>query len=177
MVIGEDLLLRKRDLLGVLERVCEGLELTESQFRLAKGRYEAVGAWLADASSPVLQTLAIYLQGSTAIGTTVKPINGDEHDVDLVAHIAGLGSAFTPASVKKAIGDRLRASDTTLRCCRRWRGVGDSIMPTNSIWTSRPRSPIQHVAPVESWSPTRRSRSGVRRIREDTERCSRSAPL
>ena len=83
MVIGEDLLLRKRDLLGVLERVCEGLELTESQFRLAKGRYEAVGAWLADASSPILRTLAIYLQGSTAIGTTVKPINGDEHDVVL----------------------------------------------------------------------------------------------
>ncbi|MEQ1869718.1 MAG: nucleotidyltransferase [Vicinamibacterales bacterium] len=110
MVIGEDLLLRKRDLLGVLERVCEGLELTDTQFRLAKERYQAVGAWLADASSPVLRTLAIYLQGSTAIGTTVKPINGDEYDVDLVAHIAGLGSAFTPASVKKAIGDRLRAS-------------------------------------------------------------------
>ena len=110
MVIGEDLLLRKRGLLDVLERVCEGLELTEAQFRLAKERYEAVGTWLADAGNPVLRTLAIYLQGSTAIGTTVKPISGDQFDVDLVAHVADLDSAAPPASLKKAIGDRLRTS-------------------------------------------------------------------
>jgi hypothetical protein len=40
----------------------------------------------------------------------VKPITRNEHDVDLVAHIAGVTDAVAPASIKKLIGDRLRAN-------------------------------------------------------------------
>jgi hypothetical protein len=58
---------------------------------------------------PLLQSLAIYLQGSTALGTTVKPIGSNEHDVDLVAHIPNL-DPISPMVVKKAVGDRLRAN-------------------------------------------------------------------
>lgn len=108
MVTGEDLLLRRAELLGVLERLCQGLELSDSQFQTAKDRYEAVGAWLGAAENPMLQALGIYLQGSTALGTTVKPISRNEHDVDLVAHIRGVGNSTQPAIVKKVIGDRLR---------------------------------------------------------------------
>ena len=78
MVIGDDLLVRKAELLGVLERLCQGLELSDSQFRTAKERYEAVGAWLAAAEDPMLRALAIYLQGSTALGTTVKRSSASE---------------------------------------------------------------------------------------------------
>lgn len=108
MVIDEGLRARKSDLLGVLERLCQGLELTETQFRSAKERYEAVGNWLAEADNPMLRSVAIYLQGSTALGTTVKPISRNEYDVDLVAHIAGLGISIAPSTIKKAIGDRLQ---------------------------------------------------------------------
>lgn len=108
MLIGEDLLVRKTELLGVLERLCQGLELTDSQFQSAKERYEAVGTWLAAAENPTLRALAIYLQGSTALGTTVKPISRNEHDVDLVAHIRGVSYSTAPAIIKKLIGDRLR---------------------------------------------------------------------
>lgn len=108
MLTDDGLLLRKAELLGVLERLCEGLELTEIQFRLAKERYDGVGAWLADADDPMLRGVAIYPQGSTALGTTVKPISRNEHDVDLVAHIRGVSNSTAPAIVKKAIGDRLR---------------------------------------------------------------------
>jgi len=108
MLTDDGLLLRKAELLGVLERLCQGLELTDAQFQLAKERYEGVGSWLADAESPMLRALAIYLQGSTALGTTVKPISRNEHDVDLVAHIRGISDSTAPAIVKKAIGDRLR---------------------------------------------------------------------
>jgi hypothetical protein len=110
MVIGEDLLVRKAELLGVLERLCQGLELSDSQLQTAKERYEAVGAWLAAADNPMLRALAIYVQGSTALGTTVKPISRNEHDVDLVAHIRGIGNSTAPSIVKKTIGDRLRAN-------------------------------------------------------------------
>jgi hypothetical protein len=110
MVIGDDLLVRKAELLGVLERLCQGLELSDSQFQTAKDRYEAVGAWLAAADNPMLRALAIYLQGSTALSTTVKPISRNEHDVDLVAHVGGISDSTPPSLVKKTIGDRLRAN-------------------------------------------------------------------
>jgi hypothetical protein len=108
MLTEDRLLLRKAELLGVLERLCQDLELTDAQFQKAKERYEGVGRWLADADNPMLRALAIYLQGSIALGTTVKPIIRNEHDVDLVAHIRGISDSTAPAIVKKAIGDRLR---------------------------------------------------------------------
>lgn len=104
---GPRLVVRKTQLVSVLERLCEALELTAAQFELAKQRYEAVGAWLAASPDPRLRTLSIYLQGSVALGTTVKPIGRNEHDVDLVGHVAG-GGGTPPAILKMLIGDRLR---------------------------------------------------------------------
>lgn len=97
-------------LVGVLEMMCQGLELTDSQFELAKSRYEGVGRWLADAEDMLIRTVAIYLQGSTAIGTTVKPIGSNEHDVDLVAHVPEPDHIISPPALKAAIGKRLRAN-------------------------------------------------------------------
>ena len=76
--------LRKAELFGVLERLCERLEPSSTQADRAKTSYEAVGQWLADAEDDWLASSRIYLQGSTALGTTVKPIGQNEHDVDLV---------------------------------------------------------------------------------------------
>lgn len=110
MVISEDVLLRRTELIGVLELLCQGLELSEAQLERAREHYEAVGKWLAAADDPMLRALGIYLQGSTALGTTVKPLSRNEHDVDLVAHIRGIGNSISPSVVKKAIGDRLRVN-------------------------------------------------------------------
>jgi hypothetical protein len=48
------LIARKAQLVVVLERLCEALELTPTQFELAKQRYEAVGAWLAASISSAM---------------------------------------------------------------------------------------------------------------------------
>lgn len=98
---------RKAQLVGILDRLCESLELTDAQFELAKKRYEGVGDWLAAAEGPSLRTLSIYLQGSTALRTTVKPIGRNEHDVDLVAFMPNVRH-LSPVTVKQEIGDRLR---------------------------------------------------------------------
>lgn len=103
-------LLRKAEVVGLLERLCQAIELSDFQYRTARERYEGVGKWLADAESDVLRALVIYLQGSTALGTTVKPIGENEHDVDLVAHMSNLGAWIGPGAVKDAIGQRLRAN-------------------------------------------------------------------
>jgi hypothetical protein len=91
MYVDQRTIMKKAELVGVLEQLCQALELSDAQYQLAKRRYEGVGEWLADADSSLLRAISIYLQGSTAIGTTVKPIGCNEHDVDLVAHVSNLG--------------------------------------------------------------------------------------
>jgi hypothetical protein len=110
MYADQRTVMKNVQIVGVLERMCQALELTDTQFDLAKSRYEGVGRWLADAEDPLIRIVAIYLQGSTAIGTTVKPIGRNEHDVDLVAHVPGPDHIISPAALKAAIGDRLRAN-------------------------------------------------------------------
>ncbi len=110
MYHDQRLIMRDGMLIGALERMCATLEISPSQVGLAKERYEGVGEWLADSDDPLLKLMGIFLQGSTAIGTTVKPIGSNEHDVDLVAHAPDLGEWVEPAALKKAIGDRLKAN-------------------------------------------------------------------
>jgi hypothetical protein len=105
-------LLRQSQLTALVESVCQGLEISPSQNQLARRRYEAVGDWLARADDPLLASIAVRLQGSVAIGTTVKPIGANEYDVDLVAYVPDLDIAISPASLKKSIGDRLRSNGT-----------------------------------------------------------------
>lgn len=65
------------------------------------------------------------MQGSTAIGTTVKPIGRSEHDVDLIARLQDAARGYPPALVKKRIGDRLKEHGVYYRLleemCRCWR--------------------------------------------------------
>lgn len=109
-IVPVESVLKRAQIIGILERVCQELELTEAQFQLAKARYEAVGAWLAEADEPLNRGSAIYPQGSMSLGTTVKPFAREEHDVDLVSFHAHLSRTVSPAVLKKAIGDRLRAN-------------------------------------------------------------------
>lgn len=108
--VDPNLQARQAQIVEVLEMVCESLELSTSQFALAKQRYEGVGACLAGSHDPALRAITIYLQGSTALRTTVKPIGVNEHDVDLVAHVPDIGVEISPAALKKPIGDCLRAN-------------------------------------------------------------------
>lgn len=98
----------KQNIVGHLEKICQQLELTETQYSTAQSRYEAVGEWLAGSDHPALQRAQIYPQGSISLGTSVKPLTGDEYDVDLVCYVSGVTTATSPHQLKKLIGDRLR---------------------------------------------------------------------
>jgi hypothetical protein len=108
--IDQKLQARQTEIVEVLERICESLELSPSQYALAKQRYEGVGECLAVSEDPVLQDIAVFLQGSTALKTTVKLIGVNEYDVDLVAHVPDVDVEVSPAALKKAIGDCLRGN-------------------------------------------------------------------
>lgn len=108
--MSTELVLKRAQIVGLLERVCQELELTPAQFERAKGHYEAAGTWLAEADDPLIRGAEIYPQGSMGLGTTVKPLAREEHDLDLVSLESHLKPSVSPTSLKRAIGDRLRAN-------------------------------------------------------------------
>ena len=99
---------RRAQVFTILEEICQDLEWTQSQFERARSSYEAVADWLAGSSDPLLASLHVYLHGSGALGTSIKPIGRDEFDVDLISFISGLGPEIAPARLKAAVGARLR---------------------------------------------------------------------
>lgn len=98
---------KKLDIMRLLGHLCQELDLTDSQIESAKSSYEAVGQWLSESGLPELRSAIIYAQGSTALGTTNRPIRGNEFDVDLVHHLPGVTTNTDPATVKRLIGARL----------------------------------------------------------------------
>lgn len=96
-------------MVGILDALCKQLELTDTQYQTTKDRYEAVGAWLAEAESRFLQEASIYAQGSIALGTAIKPTGRNEFDVDLVCLLPTVDQSSSAAAVKALIGDRLKA--------------------------------------------------------------------
>ena len=85
-----DVVLKKRQIVGLLERICQKLELTETQYETAKSRYEAVGKWLSESLDPFVRESTIYPQGSMSIGTTIRPLSAEEYDLDLVCFVLSL---------------------------------------------------------------------------------------
>ena len=73
---------------GLLFEVCEELQLTSARHDQAVERYETLGDLLESEGSPFHRLRPkIYPQGSMALGTTVKPIEGP-HDLDFVLELS-----------------------------------------------------------------------------------------
>jgi len=97
-------------LLEIIEKISENLNITKKQHEDIVDRYEAVGRWLADDSS-ILAPFKPHVvpQGSFLLGTMIKPVNeGDEIDFDLVCLLTLMDQGWTQAMLKKIVGDRLK---------------------------------------------------------------------
>jgi len=69
----------------LLEEICRTLSLTETQYNLAKERYQTIGTWLSQSSSALYRfSPEVYPQGSLRLQTPVKPIARLEYDLDLI---------------------------------------------------------------------------------------------
>jgi len=71
----------------MLDTICEKLQLSPSEYRLAEQRYGGIGTHLDQHVRLAAFRPKIYPQGSVALGTTVKPKGRQEHDVDLVCEL------------------------------------------------------------------------------------------
>ncbi len=121
----QDALGRKTQFVGILENICQALELTATQYETAKSRYETIGKYLTEADDIFLKKSAIYPQGSISLGTTVRPMGREEYDIDLVCIVPSMSPETPPETLKKIVGDRLKENERykgileeKLRCWR-----------------------------------------------------------
>lgn len=103
---------KRQMVVELLDRLCEQIEITDTQHQTATARYQAVGVWLSESTSPYLDRASIYPQGSIALGTATKPIGRNEFDVDLVCHLPYLGHTHDARFVKALVGARLKEHGT-----------------------------------------------------------------
>ena len=98
----------------LLEHISDSLDISETRYKEAEERYQAIGKWLGkDDSSLAIYNPDIYPQGSFRFGTVVKPVSDeDEYDIDLVCQLDIPKSNITQQHLKKIIGDRLKANET-----------------------------------------------------------------
>jgi hypothetical protein len=113
--VGNQLALvqKKEELVKLLDAVGRELELSDAQHEQARSRYEAVGDFLASQGG-LLAEAKISPQGSVALGTTTKPINTNEFDVDLICLLPNM-LGHTAAEIKAAVRNGLLASPVYAR--------------------------------------------------------------
>ncbi len=100
----------------LLSDVAETLDVPPSAYEQAEERYRAVGTWLcAEGSSIQDEAPEVYSQGSFRLGTVVRPLAGDDYDLDAVVQLSGPKAAWDPSDLKEAVGNRLKAHEAYQR--------------------------------------------------------------
>lgn len=154
---------RRNEIFSILDEIGEDLDITETQFERARQSYDAVGDWLSGSTDPLLVNVLVYLQGSTALGTAVKPIGHREFDVDLICFCAGIASGISPADLKAAVGNRLKEHATYARIieekkrCWRLNYQGDfhlDLSPTISNPFCANKGELVPDRTLRQWHPT-----------------------
>lgn len=97
---------QRRLLTELIEYACQSLELSESKRKLAEERYMAVGKWLSESDDDVFTDVVIYPQGSQRIGTTTKPPNRAEFDLDFICYLPN-AEGIHPDSCRKKVIKRI----------------------------------------------------------------------
>ena len=88
----------------LLARIAHQLELNPTRAERMESAYNAIFELLKkDEAFFAGVEIELYVQGSKRIGTTVKPINGDDFDLDIVLHIHVLHKKYNPVDVYNAL--------------------------------------------------------------------------
>lgn len=96
----------------LLARIAEELQLDKTRYSHAETSYGAVGAYLDNHQVVGRFKPTIYPQGSMRLNTTVKPMTGDEFDLDFVCEFLYGPEVFAgPTQALDLIEKALRESD------------------------------------------------------------------
>lgn len=101
---------QKDELLAI---IAANLELDASRKLQMESAYRAVNDVLSrDEEFFKDITINVYAQGSLLIGTTIKPLSGEEFDLDIVLHIEESYSNYTPSEIYDELYRVLSNHDT-----------------------------------------------------------------
>lgn len=104
--------------LTFIDRIIAEIELTPTQFENAERSYNAIAAVLNKPESPIrIYSPRIQPQGSMRIGTTVRPPQRKEFDLDMLCLLLVLGKGLTPHDVYEWVWNAL-GTDETYRSMR-----------------------------------------------------------
>ena len=94
----------------LLENLSNELDISESRFKQAEDRYEAVGKWLRREDSTVAEHRPdIYTQGSFRLGTVIKPItDAEKYDIDLVCVLDLTKNRTSQKQLKEMVGYEIK---------------------------------------------------------------------
>lgn len=92
-----------------LQYLAEALDISETLYKQAEERYQAIGKWLGrDESVLAPYSPEIYTQGSFRLGTVIKPISdAEEYDVDLVCEVKLTKDRVRQKRLKDAAGQEI----------------------------------------------------------------------
>ena len=96
----------------LLARIAHELELDKKRIARMESAYQAVQDVLKK-NDPFFDDIEIelYAQGSKRIGTTVKPINGNDFDLDTVMHVYSLYLNYTPTKIYNSLVNALEQDE------------------------------------------------------------------
>lgn len=104
---------RKTALYSYFDRLGQELEMPASRYQEAEKRYKSVSDWLHECSVLKKFNPTMFAQGSFALGTTVRPLHGDEYDLDFIGHLQyAHPSTYTQQQIYDLFLQRLKAHET-----------------------------------------------------------------
>lgn len=93
----------------LIESALASLDISPTDFELARQRYQSVGEWLNKGDYISGSNIDIYLQGSFKLGTVIRPYRNKkdaDYDIDQVCEINGNKSSSR--QLKHDVGDQLK---------------------------------------------------------------------
>jgi len=116
---------------SALALLLSDIDLPERAYASAKRRYEDLGAWFSrDGSALAGYDAHVFVQGSFALGTAIKPINpGEEYDLDFTCKLKqGVSrSSHAQQDLKALVGQELRGYRVA-------RQIVAPLEPKNRCW-------------------------------------------
>jgi len=103
------------DLDTMLQTVVATLDISPTDFNVARSRYRSTREWLLAGDYRTGSAPRVYLQGSFRLGTVIRPFYGDrdgDFDIDQVFEFTQPYEEKLPSELKREIGDRLKEHAT-----------------------------------------------------------------
>jgi len=91
--------------------IADSLDISESHYKRAEQRYQAIGRWVERDESVIADVkTTIYPQGSFRLGTIIKPItDAEEYDIDLVCELRLTKDQVSQKQLKGRVGCEIKS--------------------------------------------------------------------